>query len=43
MLFGSRARGTHDDDSDADLAVILSVRPASAAGSPARWRRSPSS
>ncbi len=24
MLFGSRARGTHDDDSDADFAVILS-------------------
>lgn len=24
LLFGSRARGTHTDDSDADLAVILS-------------------
>jgi predicted nucleotidyltransferase len=23
ILFGSRARGTHDQDSDADLAVIL--------------------
>ena len=24
ILFGSRARGTHDADSDADVAVILS-------------------
>ena len=24
ILFGSRARGTHDQDSDADLAIILS-------------------
>ena len=25
ILFGSRARGTHDQDSDADLAIILNL------------------
>jgi predicted nucleotidyltransferase len=27
ILFGSRARGTHDQDSDADLAIILHGSP----------------
>jgi len=27
ILFGSRARGTHDQDSDADLAIILNGNP----------------
>jgi predicted nucleotidyltransferase len=27
ILFGSRARGTHDQDSDADLAIILNGAP----------------
>jgi hypothetical protein len=42
VLSGSRARFTRDDDSDADPAVPQAVRPASAVGSRARWRRSPS-
>jgi predicted nucleotidyltransferase len=27
ILFGSRARGTHDSDSDADLAIVLNGEP----------------
>jgi predicted nucleotidyltransferase len=27
ILFGSRARGTHDSDSDADLAIVLNGKP----------------
>jgi predicted nucleotidyltransferase len=38
ILFGSRARGDHRPDSDADIAVILKARKATATRSPATWR-----
>ncbi|WP_253398723.1 nucleotidyltransferase family protein [Methylorubrum extorquens] len=42
FLFGSRARGMQQADSDADLAVVLDGIAPSVAVSRARWPKSPS-
>ena len=38
ILFGSRARGDHKADSDADIAVILKAPAVTATKSPVTWQ-----